>query len=354
MINTFIIFYNSFAIILDLYKQTVFIKLSRFTIIFFSVFIVSSCATIFNSKKVMFRVEHGAKVVIDSIPKSIYHKNNFNVAYRSPDTLKIYYHNDSCKKTFLVPAILSKGYINNFLNLGIGYLIDKNSIKKYGYRSLIIIENKNGDRDFVNYTKQKKISRRLRYRNDTIAKGTIESFASLPFFNSFYIKTNSGFYTNSGFIGLGYSLHYFYKTNNFVSLKVGVAINNEIPGPIMEHFVGTYTNMNNSHLIFSNHHLIKKFEFGYGINFANSNWVSRKTVDTNNIYFSKENYNLGLMLSAKYRFLNRFSGGVVYLPTFISFYDKSTYNYQHLISIEFSFKLFTIRKFVDKFSVTKN
>ena len=146
---------------------------------------------------------------------------------------------------------------------------------------------------------------------------------------------------------------YNYK-NNFVSLKVGLAINNEIPGPIMEHFVGTYTNMNNTHLIFSNHHLIKKFEFGYGINFANSNWVSRKTVDTNNIYFSKENYNLGLMLSAKYRFLNRFSGGVVYLPTFISFYDKSTYNYQHLISIEFSFKLFTIRKFVDKFSITKN
>lgn len=298
-------------------------------LIAFSLFF-SSCATILNSpvQKVVISTDKHIKVVsvdrVTVIDSSFMQVNTARAYYipRSDKPLKVNLQIDSTRKTiFLIPKHSFAYWYNIPSNYGIGMLVDKDNVKRYGYpkRNYLELED----------TVVK------RYNFAPVKKGTLQLSLSLPYTTVFNVKAIDKRYKSVGVFGLEAGLDYFYEDNNYLSLNFGVATDRfgEYLGK------GYMQTADVRYSSFKNNNIVGSFDFGYGVNVSQLRWSQQTFGDTIKIDHLIKSTQLGLSLSAQYRLGYYFRFGVLYQPILLNADFKSSFNYQHYLSLNLSWKL---------------
>jgi hypothetical protein len=302
-----------------------------------SILLLSSCATILNAPLQKVHIASNKNIKIISVEKvvlidsSLMGANAPKTFYvlRSGNQLKINIEIDNTKKIiFLKPKKSFAYWYNIFSNYGIGMLIDKDNVKKYGYPS-------------QNYITAKDSSIKI-YRFAPIKKGTINLSLSLPFVTIFHINAKNKYYQSGGVFGLEAGLDYFYKNNNYFSFNVGAG--SDIFG---EHIgKGFFETGNTIFTSVRNNKVMGSFDVGYGIHFSQLKWARLPSGDTIINDAPIKNIGLGLSLSAQYRFGNYFRMGILYQPNLLNTSFKPTFDYQHYISLNLILKI-PVKKPID-------
>jgi hypothetical protein len=290
----------------------------------------SSCATILNSpvQKIIISTDKNIKVisvervaVIDSSFKNI----NATRAYyipRSNKPVKVNLQIDSASKTILLLPKNSFAYWYNIPSTyGIGMLVDKDNMKRYGYSKR-------------NYLKlQDTLIRRSNFA--PTKKRTLNLSFSLPYTTVFNIKAIDKRYKSAGAFGLEAGLDYFYLDNNYLSADLGIATDR-----FGEHFGPGYIQAADvKYSSLRNNNIIGSFDVGYGINVSQLRWSQQTIGDTIKIDHLIKSTQLGMSLSAQYRLGYYFRLGVLYQPGFLKTDFKPSFYYQHYLSLNLSWKL---------------
>lgn len=292
--------------------------------------ILSSCATILNSpvQKIIISTDKNIRVVsVDrvTVTDSSFMDVNATRAYyipRSNQRLKVNLQIDSTHKTLLLTSKHSFAYWYNIAsNGGIGMLVDKDNLKQFAYpkRSYLALQD----------------TGIKRFNFASIEKGTINLSLSLPFTTAFNVNAFDKKYKSAGIFGFEAGLDYFYQDNNYLSMDFGVGSDK-----FGEYFGPGY--IQTADVIYSslrNNRIIGCFDFGYGINVSQLKWVQQTIGDTIKINHLIKNTKLGLSLSAQYRLGTYFRLGVLYQPILINADFKSSFNYQHYLSLNLTWRL---------------
>lgn len=279
-------------------------------------------------QKVIISADKNIKVIsVDRVTviDSSFKKINATRAYyipRSYEPLKVKLQIDSTTKTiFLMPKNSFAYWYNIPSTYGIGMLVDKDNMKRYGYSKR-------------NYLELEDTLIR-RYNFAPTKKGTLNLSLSLPYTTVFNIKAIDKRYKSAGVFGLEAGLDYFYRDNNYLSVNLGIATDRfgEYFGP------GYVQTANVKYSSLRNNNIVGSFDFGYGINVSQVKWTQQTIGDTIKIDHLIKNTQLGLSLSAQYRLGYYFRLGVLYQPTLLNTDFKTSFDYQHYLSLNLSWKL---------------
>ena len=306
--------------------------------------LLSSCATIINKpyKNVKVYTTEPSRIIhrYDTI-KTVNNKVNL-WAERKNEILSIVAMTDSITKTIEVKPRNSFWYwANIYPSFGIGMLIDKNNPKRYSYPKRIYINSADT------------ISKYYRY-SQSYNKGELHLHLSLPHINSFNLKPqNEERKVNTGSWGLSIGLDYFHSNNQFINLGASGVMDFFLPVPAAVDLYGEHELMSSTYVSLSNNHKIQRFSIGYGLSFAKNTWSFRDHggYDEYNdeqdevipplikAPITKSHYAFGLIFPTYFQLSEHFNIGVVYRPTFYRPNMTDKFKYEHLISIDFAWKI---------------
>ena len=173
--------------------------------------LLSSCATLLNqdTTQIHFRTKEPAKVSFLDTTLVVEKRAVVRVP-RSADSLKIAVEQGGNEKELSLPAQKSLWYYYNVFNLGVGFIWDNKSDRRFEYPEWINLDNTEGP-----------FKKRDYYTADP---GTIKLGFSLPYINSFYFQPEGEPAASSfGFFGLSAQLEYYYSRKRFLALNVGLA-----------------------------------------------------------------------------------------------------------------------------------
>jgi hypothetical protein len=298
---------------------------------------MTSCATILNQpyKNVKVHTTEPSKIVHrnDTI-KTV--NNRANVwAERKKENLSIVAMTDSITKTIEIKSRNSFWWWFNIpYTYGIGMLVDMNNPKRYSYPKRIYINSADT------------ISRYYRY-SQSDNKGELHLHLSLPHFNFFHsVPENENALNNTSFWGATIGLDYYYSKNQFVNFGVSFAFGLIFPIPAAVDFTGDIELGSSQYISISNNHKIRRFSIGYGLCFARNTWfynyIDRwdPPPPTRDLYpVTKTHYSFGLVFPAYFQLSENFNLGLVYRPTFYRPFLPNKFAYEHLISIDFAWKI---------------
>ena len=181
-------------------------------------------------------------------------------------------------------------------------------------------------------------------------KGDICLDLSIPYVNSFFIAPESeGDKINTGFWGFGIGVDYYHSDNQFLNLGVSGAIDFFLPipaavDPLFED--GTERELLGSvNFFLTNNHRMNIVTIGYGFYYAIIFWNYSYynysgTPDLPQTFHTNKNHGtFGLIFPVSILYKNFIGGKIVYKPTFYRPYLTDKFTYEHLISIEFVYKL---------------
>ena len=262
---------------------------------------------------------------------TIDNKVNLNVE-RKKDPIKITASTDSLTKEFDVEPMNSFMYWSNiFYNFGIGMLVDRNNPKRYSYPQRIYI------------TSTDTISRYYRYRQTN--KGELHLHISLPHINSISLNPeNEETKTNTGFWGLTVGLDYYHSKNQFFNVGISGVSDFFVPVPAAIDISGEYELMSSRYASISNNHRLGRFSLGYGLSYARNTWDFRNYGNFDppppiKEPVKKSSNAFGLIFPTYFQQGKHFNMGVVYRPTFYRPKMTNKFKYEHLISIDFAWKI---------------
>ena len=278
-----------------------------------------------------------SKIVInqDTI-RTVDNKTTISVP-RSNDDLNITVQTENITKTVTVNAGNSVQYYSNILfNFGIGMLVDADNPKRYSYPSVIYLNSEDTLNEYNNYPQASQ-------------KGKFAFHLSLPHVNSFYLKPEKeSAKSNTGFWGLSLGLDYYHTDNQFLNISFSGAADFFLPIPAPVDLYGVHELMNSVYVSSSNNHVMNWFTVGYGIAVSRDNWNRKDygslpdslvTQHTIKDPINKTGISLGTIFTVYYRQSEVFNIGLVYRPTFIRFSAAQVFRYEHLVSIDFAWKI---------------
>ena len=288
--------------------------------------------------------ENNAKVkVYDSVYKLphkvevIRSKKDLDVTLITQDSVVDYTIKSSPNPTFL--------YLNlvTFYLSPINYAVDFTNEKRFYYGRRAYLNTADSTRIIVprirkswtNYFAQKY----PRKKNDVLVS------VSIPYVNGFNFRPKGfGTKVNTGFWGISAGLEYFYKPNRYVGLKFATATDFFVPIPAAVSVDDVRENLSTTYLELTDNFKFGRLHLGYGLNYSINNWRFIDETDINNtINFRQKNYSVGLTANVYFQFIKWCYVGVVYRPTFYNLRPKGEFDYEHLISLDFAFKI-PIRK----------
>ena len=102
--------------------------------------------------------------------------------------------------------------------------------------------------------------------------------------------------------------------------------------------------MRSNYLSLSNHHRIKRFDWGYGLSWIENKWgvdFYEEIFDPGIQLISqrKRHQALGLEFSGYYFTGPSFHMGLIYRPSFVRLYTDPVFKYEHLISVDLAWKI---------------
>ena len=294
-----------------------------------------SCATILNpSYKAMTIYTPGPSKII--IKKDTLHTEANEAHFlvrRSMDPLSLRVIADSSNQSLSIPAKNSFAYFLNIAyNYGLGMLVDQNNPKRYTYPRRIYLDTtgKGG----------------VRYQPNLGAKkGEVNVHISMPFLNSFLQKpTQDGTKSSTGFLGLAFGLDYYHHNNQYLKLGFSTVSDFFSPLPAPYYVEGGRDYLNSALGYLSNHHRIKRLDWGYGLSLAENRWGVDNYIDdpdSNPAQGSqrKRSVSAGLMFSGHYFIGPSFHIGLQYFPSFWRLYENHGFRYEHVISLDLAWKI---------------
>lgn len=295
--------------------------------------LLASCASLTNQKwtrSTIYTTEPTKIVFRNDTIKTLKNKAKLTLE-RKNAPLEIIAITDSLNKKVTINAINSFAYWGNIpCNYGIGMLVDKNNPKRYTYPKEVYLNSSDTINRFFSYEQGNN-------------KGQLLLHLSLPYINIFQLTpVNEDTKRNTGFCGISIGLDYFHSRNQYVNISASGVMDLFAPmGPI--DISGEYELMSSAYFSLSNNHKIKRFSFGYGLSYVENTWDFRnygedETAPTREPV-KKTNNALGLIFSSYFQAIPHFYIGVIYRPTFLRLDIAPTFKYEHLISIDFAWKI---------------
>ena len=296
---------------------------------------MTSCATILNQphKNITVYTTEPSKIIYnkDTI-RTIDNKANLSVE-RKKEKLTLVASTDSLTKTFEIEPRNSFMYWGNiFCNYGIGMLVDRNNPKRYSYPQRIYINSSDT------------ICKYFRFGQSN-NKGELHLSLSLPHINSFRLTPeNEGTKTNTGFWGITIGLDYYHSNNQYINLGISGVSDFFVPVPAAVDISGEYELMSSKYIAISNNHRLSRFTIGYGFSYARNSWDFRyydrfDPPPPTREPVKKRSNTFGLFFPTYFHLGEHFNIGVVYRPTFYRPNMIEKFKYEHLISIDFAWKI---------------
>jgi hypothetical protein len=239
----------------------------------------------------------------------------------------------------------------------VGWLVDLTNSKRFTYGNYIYIDSLRNVHSFQYSDKlfSDGYSDIFFYKHK---KRNINLLLSVPEANLFHLSPRNETPKNfAGFLGLGIGMEYFYKNNKSLQLRSDAIMNFIVPFPAPFDWDESqpWENCNAFNISLTDNFRWKRFQFGYGLNFANSTWVRhgyyiepQEPADKNYRHewidgMSRTNTMLGLVSNTYYRLLKYFYLGIIYRP---SFWNLSNHKpiYEHSISLDFMVKIHVKKK----------
>lgn len=252
---------------------------------------------------------------------------------RKKQPIKITVSTDSVSKTIEVDSKKSIAYWCNIIcNYGIGMLVDREKPKRYSYPRRIYINSADT------------ISQYYRYEQAN-NKGELHLHISLPHINSFNLKPESeGAKTNTGFFGLTVGLDYYHTKNQFLNVGISGVSDFLIPVPAPVDKSGEYESMSSRYASISNNYKLGRFSLGYGLSYVKNTWDLRyydrfDPPPPTRESVKKSSSSVGLIFPSYFKLGQYFNIGVIYRPTFYRPNMVNKFKYEHLISIDFAWKI---------------
>lgn len=312
-----------------------------------TVLLLSSCATVLKRKTYKLRVTSDLENAKVKTNDSIYELPNYILVKRSKEDLNLTLVSDTLALDYTVTATPHQTFL--FWNLmgtvmaPLNYAIDFTNDKRFHY----------GDHVYLNSKDTIRVLRAplLKSWDDFFAekhlrsKGDINVSISIPYVNSFsYNLEGYGTRSSTGFFGVSAGLEYFYKSNKYIGVKYAGAIDFFVPIPVSpggeleEHFSTTYFEV-------TDNFKFGRLHVGYGINYANNTWRFTENIDTENeIEITRKSKSFGITANTYFQLGRSFCIGVVYRPTFYTVKPTTGFQYEHLISLDFAWKIPLRRK----------
>lgn len=308
----------------------------RLALIGLIVFSCSSCATIFNrpSTRIDIITTSPAKVLLNDKPLVSINTRTKTQVERKVEPLLITISDESISKNITIDSRSSFAYwLNIYPTLGLGMLVDKNNPKRYTYPSRVYVDMSDSSDKYLLY-------------DPSSRKGQLYLNFSLPHINGFLLKPDNekDYKSNSGFWGLSTGLDYYYKESQFINFSASIVSDFFLPFPAAVDISGEYELMSSLYAALSNNHRIKRFLLGYGLNYSKNIWDLRyynrfDPLPPTRDPIKKSNYAMGLYFSGYYQIGEYFNIGIIYRPTMFRFSSVESIEYEHLISIDFGWKI---------------
>lgn len=299
--------------------------------------LLSSCATVLNRpyKNVRVHTTEPSKIIhrYDTI-KTVNNKANLSVE-RKKEVLSIVAMTDRITKPIEIKPRNSFAYWLNIYPTPLfwtGFLIDKNNPKRYSYPKRIYINSADTISKYYSYS-----------QSDN--KGEFHLHLSLPHMNTFCLNPkNEDYKVSIGFWGLSIGLDYYHSSNQFINIGVSGVMDFFLPFPAAVDLSGEHEAANSLYVSLSNNHKVGRFSIGYGLSFGRNTWSfiyhdrfdppppTRDPVTRSHNVF-------GLIFPSYFQLGERFNIGVVYRPTFYRPNLTNKFSYEHLISVDFAWKI---------------
>ena len=310
-------------------------KIKLVPILLLILFLITSCATIMNKpfqNLTVFTTKPSAIIFKHDTLRTNNNKVNLP-AERKKEYFQFSAITDSLSKKIEVkPRTSLIFYSNLYFNYGLGMLVDRNSPKRYEYPHRIYLNSSDTIGRYYHYSQSNK-------------KGNLYIHLSLPHINSFLLKPdNETTKINTGFWGITGGLDYYHKKNQFWGLYFSGVSAFFLPFPAAVDISGEYQRAGSTFISISNNHKIKRFSVGYGFSFAQntwnfkySNWLNPPPPSHEPV--RKSNHSFGMVFPVYFQTGEYFNLGIVYRPSFFRPDAINKFEYEHLISIDFAWKI---------------
>lgn len=320
--------------------------MEKYSLILF-VLILPSCATITTRKNYeveMYSNAFNPKVeILDStyvLPAKI-------IVRRSKMDLDLKLISDTLTKNYVVQSSPNASFLyGNLLWMHVSpvaYLLDFTNQKRFYYRKCIYLD--------INDTSAIIRPRISTFWNDyfskdfPVNKGQLNFVFSVPYINSFYLQPeNELSKSNTGFWGASFGLEYYYQNNKYLSLTANAVSDFFVPVPAAIDISGEYEMMSSLYLSFTDNYKFKRFTVGYGLNYSKNIWDLRYydrfgPPPPSRDPITRTSESLGFTVTGYHQFGELFFVGLIYRPTFLNVNPQVKFNYEHLISLDFAWKI---------------
>jgi hypothetical protein len=318
--------------------------MQRYILIFISIFL-TSCATLINRKTYDLRLISKEPNLQVQIKDSIYKLPAKVNVKRSKNDLPIRLISDTLIRNIIIKSSPSPAFVYGNLLWAefcpIGYLVDFTNKKRFYYGRTLDLKFK--DTSTIIRPRLSRMYYNYFTKNYSTNKGQINIKNSLPWINSFYLQPKyETSKINTGFWGVSLGLEYFYRSNKFASITGNAVTDIFIPVPAAVDYKGNYENMSSIYLDMSDNYKFRRFSIGYGLNYAKNIWALKQgyfKTDSMREPVTRENQSIGISLNGYFQLGKYIFLGLIYRPSLININPIWELKYQHLISIDFGWKI---------------
>lgn len=167
------------------------------------------------------------------------------------------------------------------------------------------------------------------------AQPELKLYLGLPHVNSFYLQPESEPEAKAsiGFWGASGGLEYHYSADRFFLLTAGAVTDFFLPVPAAVDLVGDREDMSAYWVSLTHHHMIHRFDVGYGLWYGRKTWeyIIGEEPEREPAFYGSES--LGPVVCGSYRV----SGGTFltlgYRPGLVRFGSRTDMKYEHVISL---------------------
>ncbi len=308
---------------------------------------LSSCATILKKKKYDLNVTSNLLNAKVKVYDSLYQLPNKIKVIRSNKDLELTLIADSLEIDYKVKSSPNPTFLYwNLIGMQlatVNYAVDFTNQKRFYYgRSLYLNSN---DTTRIIEPPIRKFWSDYFGQKFPKQKNDINLCFSIPYVNGFNFEPKDfGTKVNTGFWGISAGLEYYYKNDKYIGLKFVGATDFFVPVPASPGLDEVREDLSTTYVELTDNYKFGRLNLGYGINYSVNNYrFIDETDPDNSIEIKRKNQSFGLTTNTYFQFGKSFFLGVIYRPTFFRINPTTDFKYEHLISLDFAFKI-PIRK----------
>ncbi|MEM9834063.1 MAG: hypothetical protein AAF944_25755 [Bacteroidota bacterium] len=252
---------------------------------------------------------------------------------RSQEPIALAVKQDSLFQPISIPAKSSFAYyLNGIYNAGLGVFIDNDRPERYTYPRQVYFDLAETPLSYSRHGKGN-------YPNQRYVR------VSIPYVNHFRLApANESDKINTGFWGISLGLDQYHSPQQYLNLTVGAVTDFDAPILMPYERVGEEESMFSVYFNASSNHRISRLHLGYGLSYAINTWNLRYHDRFNAPPPTREptiktSHALGAVVPAYVQLGKQFMVGVVYRPTFLRFNTNPIWAYEHLISLDFLWRV---------------